>query len=77
MNENLELNNVRGNILFDAVHHYDINNLQLSEITRHVFSQIFFDKYIRLLYENQNPEEVMNILKESAFSMVTANQHLN
>lgn len=77
LNENLELNSVRGNILFDAVHDNDINNLQLAEITRHVFSQMFFEKYFKLLYKTQDLEEVMATLKESAFSMATSNQHLN
>ncbi|MCB0455468.1 MAG: hypothetical protein KDK44_00940 [Chlamydiia bacterium] len=73
----LTLNNIRAEILCDAIRSKDLNDLQIAEITRYVFSRLFFDTIMKVLTMTIDYQEVYKIMKSESFAMATPLQHLN
>lgn len=73
----LTLNNIRAEIIGDAVNDKRINNLQLSEVARFVFGSAYFEIFDNLLRKTLDYNTVYKEMKRETYLRITRQENLN
>lgn len=73
----LTLNNIRAEIIGDAINDKNINDLQLAQITRFVFSSVYFEHFDQLLRKTVDYMKVYAYMKNISYSIITPQSKLN
>lgn len=71
------LSKIRYEIIKHAVNDKRLNNLQLSEITKYVFSSIFFVNFDEMTTITMDYQILYDYMKKESYSMVTPKHKLN